>query len=52
MANPKHVNKLLEGVEAWNQWRQENWNIQPDLTGLDLAREAKVKKKRSVGCGQ
>ena len=39
MANPNHVARLLKGVEKWNQWRQENWNIKPDLTGLDLKRE-------------
>ncbi|MEO1540913.1 MAG: pentapeptide repeat-containing protein [Pseudomonadota bacterium] len=31
MANPDHVAKLLEGVEAWNQWREKNPDIVPDL---------------------
>jgi len=44
MANPNHVARLLKGVEAWNQWRQENWNIKPDLTGLDLRREHGFKR--------
>ncbi|MEL6126996.1 MAG: pentapeptide repeat-containing protein, partial [Pseudomonadota bacterium] len=32
MANPDHVAKLFEGVEAWNQWREENPDIRPDLS--------------------
>ena len=31
MANPEHVAKLKQGVEAWNRWRKAN----PDL-GADL----------------
>ena len=44
MANPNHVARLLKGVDAWNQWRKENWNIKPDLTGLDLRREHGFKR--------
>ncbi|MGA2411123.1 MAG: hypothetical protein ABSG46_12140 [Candidatus Binataceae bacterium] len=29
MANPEHLAKLKEGVEAWNQWREENPEILP-----------------------
>ena len=36
MANPKHVAKLQEGVEAWNTWWGENWTIQPDLSEANL----------------
>ena len=36
MANPKHVAKLKEGVEAWNQWRKQNPAIRPDLRRADL----------------
>jgi len=32
MANPEHFAKLKEGVEAWNQWRDEN-DSRPDLSG-------------------
>ena len=43
MANPAHVAKLREGVEAWNTWRAQNPDIQPDfseanLGGADLTR--------------
>jgi uncharacterized protein YjbI with pentapeptide repeats len=31
MANPEHLAKLKEGVEAWNKWREENPNVIPDL---------------------
>ena len=32
MANPEHLAKLEEGVEAWNKWREENPDIrEPDL---------------------
>lgn len=37
MANPEHLAKLKEGVEAWNQWRKENPEILPDLLGVDLS---------------
>jgi hypothetical protein len=36
MANPEHLAKLKEGVEAWNQWRHENPDIKADLTNSDL----------------
>jgi hypothetical protein len=35
MANPEHVAKLMEGVEAWNEWR-ETTNVNPDLSELPL----------------
>lgn len=36
MANPEHLKKLKEGVEEWNQWRNENPEVEPDLSGADL----------------
>lgn len=39
MAIPEHVEVLLNGVEAWNQWRKRNTKITPDLTHLDLSPE-------------
>ena len=38
MVNPEHVAKLREGVQAWNAWRAQNPNIQPDLRETDLVR--------------
>ena len=37
MANPEHLAKLKEGVEAWNQWRNEHRAIYPDLTNADIS---------------
>lgn len=36
MANPEHVDKLIEGVDIWNAWRYENPEIVPALWGADL----------------
>ncbi len=36
MANPEHLAKLKEGVESWNQWRDQNPEVEPDLQGADL----------------
>jgi hypothetical protein len=36
LANPEHLAKLKEGVEAWNQWRKESPEVRPDLSGADL----------------
>jgi hypothetical protein len=38
MANPEHVKRLRRGTEIWNRWREENAEINPDLTGAQLAR--------------
>ncbi|MFM9950139.1 MAG: pentapeptide repeat-containing protein [Saprospiraceae bacterium] len=32
----KHLEILKKGVQAWNQWRQENPDIIPDLAGVEL----------------
>ena len=32
--NKKHFNKLREGVESWNKWRNENPDEKPDLSGV------------------
>ncbi len=37
MANPKHLDKLKEGVEAWNAWRDENPDVMPDLVETNLS---------------
>lgn len=41
MANPEHIKILQQGIEAWNQWREENQDIQPDLSLANL-RDAKL----------
>jgi uncharacterized protein YjbI with pentapeptide repeats len=37
MANPEHLAKLKEGVKAWNQWREENPDVIPNLRMSDLS---------------
>jgi hypothetical protein len=37
MANPEYLQILQQGVEAWNQWREQHREIRPDLTKVDLA---------------
>jgi hypothetical protein len=39
MPNPEHLQILKQGVEAWNQWREQNRVFQPDLSGADLSGE-------------
>jgi hypothetical protein len=39
MANSEHVEILKEGVQAWNQWREVNPGVRPDLDGVGLVRE-------------
>jgi hypothetical protein len=36
MANPKHLDILKQGVKAWNQWRREHPEVQPDLNNATL----------------
>jgi uncharacterized protein YjbI with pentapeptide repeats len=36
MANEDDLARLQQGVEAWNQWRDKNRKLQPDLHGADL----------------
>ena len=36
MANNEHVNLLEQGLDAWNQWREQNPEIIPDLSGMSL----------------
>ena len=43
MANPEHLDILNQGVEVWNQWREENPKIKADLrhtffSGAELSR--------------
>ncbi|MFP4497834.1 MAG: pentapeptide repeat-containing protein [Vulcanimicrobiota bacterium] len=34
--NEEHVKILKSSMEQWNRWRQDNWNIRPDLSGANL----------------
>lgn len=36
MANPDHLAILKKGVEAWNQWRVQSPQINPNLCGANL----------------
>jgi uncharacterized protein YjbI with pentapeptide repeats len=38
MANPEHVAILKQGVKVWNEWREENPQVRPALSGADLRR--------------
>ncbi len=36
MADTLHIELLRKGVEAWNEWRNQNYNIQIDLSNANL----------------
>ena len=36
--DPTHLRILREGVEAWNEWREDNPELVPALSGTDLRR--------------
>jgi uncharacterized protein YjbI with pentapeptide repeats len=36
MADQTHLDVLLQDVEAWNEWREQNPSIRPDLSEADL----------------
>lgn len=38
MANPEHLAILKQGVKVWNEWRDKNPDISPDLSETDLSR--------------
>ena len=40
MANPKHLEILRQGVDVWNQWRQENPDILPNLESIGMDESA------------
>jgi hypothetical protein len=47
MANPEHLAILNQGVEAWNRWREEHPEIQPDLAEADLSKSKLYKTNLS-----
>jgi hypothetical protein len=38
VANPEHLGKVREGVEAWNQWRKQRQEVEPER-GAELRGE-------------
>jgi hypothetical protein len=36
MAEQYHLDVLHQGIDVWNQWRQEHHSIQPDFSGVDF----------------
>ena len=58
MANEEQLNLIKQGVEKWNQWREDNADIKPDLSECDL-RQANLQKvnlsyanlNKSKSCG-
>ena len=43
MANVEQLNLIKQGVESWNQWREQNTNVKLDLSESDL-RQANLQK--------
>ena len=37
MANPEHLRRLAQRGPAWNQWRQQDRDIKPEVSGADLS---------------
>ncbi len=37
MANPEQLARLQRSVEEWNQWREENLDVRPDLNRAKLS---------------
>ena len=44
MANKEHIEWLLEGVEAWNKRREQEY-FQPDFTKVNISSELKKKSE-------
>ena len=38
MANPEHLELLMQGIEHWNRWREEHPDVRPDLSDAVLQR--------------
>ena len=39
MTSKEQLSLIKQGAKKWNQWREQNTGIKPDLSGADL-REA------------
>ena len=46
--NEAHYKILKQGVEVWNRWREENRDIKPDLSGVNLEK-AKLRNINLAG---
>jgi uncharacterized protein YjbI with pentapeptide repeats len=44
MANVEHFAKLLEGINAWNSWREADPDIKPDLSDVEIGDEDFLEK--------
>lgn len=52
MVNEEHLRILKQGASIWNQWREENPGIRPDLHGADLrGRTSKKQDLRLIDLG-
>jgi hypothetical protein len=55
MANPEHLTRLKEGVEAWNKWWKDKPKIRRDLTEANLRKadlaEANLEAANFTGAG-
>src|SRR5262245_15055708 len=49
MANSDHVAILKQGIIEWNQWRANNPEVVPDLTGLREENNRIIPKRLSLG---
>ena len=38
MTDQQQLALLQQGVDGWNQWRKENPDVRPDLSGANLSR--------------
>jgi len=36
VANEEHLKILLEGIDSWNDWRDQNPGLVPDLSGIEI----------------
>ena len=48
MANEEHLTIFKSGVEAWNRWRLENPDVQPDLSDAALSRRGDRAELRGI----
>ena len=42
MGDREHMEVLTQGAEVWNDWREKNPGVMPDLEEADLGRASKL----------